>query len=107
MRALAAATPRVKVFDIGKTEEGRDLVVVAIADEATIKDLDTYKAIAAKLADPRNLTDAEAQTPPQAGQAHLLGDGRHALLGDRLGRDADGARLSPGGRRVAVHQDDP
>ncbi|TFG53278.1 MAG: hypothetical protein E4H35_08535, partial [Candidatus Aminicenantes bacterium] len=32
MRALAAATPRVKVFDIGKTEEGRDWILVAVAD---------------------------------------------------------------------------
>jgi hypothetical protein len=62
MRALAAATPRVKVFDVGKTEEGRDWIVVAIADEETIKNLDTYKAISAKLADPRKLTEAEAQS---------------------------------------------
>jgi len=62
MRALAAATPRVKVFDIGKTEEGRDWIVVAVADEQTIKDLDRYKAIAAKLADPRGLSDDEARS---------------------------------------------
>ncbi len=61
MRALAAATPRVKVFDIGKTEEGRDWIVVAVADEETIKNLDKYKEINAKLADPRKLTEAEAQ----------------------------------------------
>jgi len=62
MRALAAATPRVKVFDIGKTEEGRDWIVVAVADEGTIRDLDRYKAINAKLADPRGLSEAEAQS---------------------------------------------
>ena len=61
MRALAAATPRVKVFDIGKTEEGRDWIVVAVADEETIKNLDKYKEINAKLADPRKLSEAEAQ----------------------------------------------
>jgi len=61
MRALAAATPRVKVFDVGKTEEGRDWIVVAVADEATIANLDLYKEINAKLADPRKLTEAEAQ----------------------------------------------
>jgi hypothetical protein len=61
MRALAAATPRVKVFDIGKTEEGRDWIVVAVADEETVKNLDHYKEINAKLADPRKLTEAEAQ----------------------------------------------
>ena len=62
MRALAAATPRVKVFDIGKTEEGRDWIVVAIADEETMRDIDRYKEINAKLADPRGLSDAEAQS---------------------------------------------
>jgi hypothetical protein len=62
MRALAAATPRVKVFDIGKTEEGRDWILVAVADEETIKNLDKYKAINARLADPRGLSDAEAQS---------------------------------------------
>ncbi len=61
MRALAAATPRVKVFDVGKTEEGRDWIVVAVADEQTIRDLDKYKAISAKLADPRKLGEAEAR----------------------------------------------
>jgi len=61
MRALAAATPRVKVFDIGKTEEGRDWIVVAVADEETIKNLDHYKALIAKLADPRGLSDADAR----------------------------------------------
>ncbi|RPJ03466.1 MAG: hypothetical protein EHM31_00685, partial [Candidatus Aminicenantes bacterium] len=62
MRALAAATPRVKVFDIGKTEEGRDWILVAIADEETMRSLDRYKEINAKLADPRGLSDAEAQS---------------------------------------------
>jgi len=62
MRALAAATPRVKVFDIGKTEEGRDWILVAVADEETIKNLDKYKAINARLADPRGLSAAEAES---------------------------------------------
>jgi hypothetical protein len=62
MRALAAATPRVKVFDIGKTEEGRDWILVAVADEETIKNLDKYKAINARLADPRGLTETDAQS---------------------------------------------
>ncbi|MEN6561484.1 MAG: M14 family zinc carboxypeptidase [Acidobacteriota bacterium] len=62
MRALAAATPRVKVFDVGKTEEGRDWIVVAVADEGTIRDLDRYKGIMARLADPRRLSEAEART---------------------------------------------
>ncbi|MBM3285683.1 MAG: hypothetical protein FJY81_07395, partial [Candidatus Aminicenantes bacterium] len=61
MRALDAASPRVKVFTVGKTEEGRDWIVVAVADEKTIASLDRYRQINARLADPRKITEAEAQ----------------------------------------------
>jgi len=61
MKALAAATPRVKVFTIGKTEEGRDWIVVAVADEKTMANLSNYKQINAKLADPRKVSEQEAQ----------------------------------------------
>jgi hypothetical protein len=60
-RALAAASKRVKLFPIGKTDEGRECLVVAIADEETIRNLDTYKARLARLADPRGLPPAQAQ----------------------------------------------
>ena len=58
-RALAAASPRVRVFTIGHSEEGREIVVLAIADEAGIRDLDRLKTATAALADPRR-TDAAA-----------------------------------------------
>jgi len=59
--ALAQANPRVKVFRVGKTEEGRDFLLVAVSDEANIAQLDRLKEITAKLADPRKISDAEAQ----------------------------------------------
>ncbi|MEO7199058.1 MAG: M14 family zinc carboxypeptidase, partial [Dokdonella sp.] len=61
-RALAAASPRVKVFTIGKSEEGREMIAVAIADENLLAGLDANKARLAQLADPRsiNLDDARA-----------------------------------------------
>src|SRR3954462_15884789 len=59
--ALEKASPRVKLFRVGKSEEGRDMVALAIADEATIKQLDKYKQITAKLTDPRKLQEAEAR----------------------------------------------
>ncbi|HTP31078.1 MAG TPA: M14 family zinc carboxypeptidase, partial [Candidatus Acidoferrales bacterium] len=60
--ALAKASPRAKFWKIGQTEEGRDQVILAIADEATIKDLDKYKDILARLGDPRKLkNDDEAR----------------------------------------------
>ncbi|HEX7832650.1 MAG TPA: M14 family zinc carboxypeptidase, partial [Thermoanaerobaculia bacterium] len=61
MRALEAASPRVKVFSLGKSEEGREMIVVAIANEETIANLDKYRDITRKLADPRKLTDDEAR----------------------------------------------
>ncbi|HET9741384.1 MAG TPA: M14 family zinc carboxypeptidase [Terriglobales bacterium] len=61
MRLLAKSTPRVKVYSIGKSEEGREMLAVMVSDEANIRNLDRYKEITASLADPRGLSDAEAQ----------------------------------------------
>ncbi len=47
------------------------------------------------------------QTAHRDGQAHLLGDRQHPLRRDGQRRDADGARLSPRDRGVAVHPADP
>lgn len=60
-RALAAASPRVKVFTIGRSAEGRDIIVIAIADEDGIRKLDQFKEANAKLADPRTVDPAGAE----------------------------------------------
>ncbi len=60
-RALAAATPRVKLQTIGKTNEGRDLVIAYVGSDESIKNLETYRGYLAQLADPRTLTDARAK----------------------------------------------
>src|SRR5450759_2518661 len=39
MRMLEKATPRVKVFTIGKTEEGREMIAVAVASERLLATL--------------------------------------------------------------------
>ena len=59
--ALGKASPRAKFWKIGQTEEGRDQVILAIADEQTIKDLDKYKAQLAALGDPRKTSEEQAQ----------------------------------------------
>ncbi|HEX3746894.1 MAG TPA: M14 family zinc carboxypeptidase [Bryobacteraceae bacterium] len=61
MRALETASKRVKVFVIGHSEEGREILLVAISDEANIAQLDHYKDLTARLADPRKTTPAEAE----------------------------------------------
>ncbi|HEY5218944.1 MAG TPA: M14 family zinc carboxypeptidase, partial [Gemmatimonadaceae bacterium] len=63
MRKLAAASPRVKVWTIGHTEEGREMIAVGVASEEIWKNLDRNKANLAKLADPRTIgmSDATAE----------------------------------------------
>jgi hypothetical protein len=62
MRLLAKSSPRVRVYSIGKTEEGREMVAVAVASEELMAKLDENKAKLAKLADPRTIgmNDVEA-----------------------------------------------
>src|SRR5579862_2218329 len=59
--ALAKASPRAKIWRIGTTEEGREQVILAIADEATIRDLDKYKAMLGQLGDPRKVSEDQAK----------------------------------------------
>ncbi len=63
MRLLEKATPRVKVFSIGRTEEGREMIAVAVANERLIAALDENRVRLAGLADPRTirLDDAQAE----------------------------------------------
>src|SRR5512146_1209767 len=60
-RALASASPRVRVFILGHTEEGREILLLAIADETGIRDLERLKSATAALADPRITAPAAAE----------------------------------------------
>ncbi|HZR24052.1 MAG TPA: M14 family zinc carboxypeptidase [Vicinamibacterales bacterium] len=64
MRMLEKAAPqRVKVFSIGKTEEGREMIAVAIASEPIMAKLEENRQRLEKLADPRliNMNDSTAE----------------------------------------------
>src|SRR6267143_186759 len=68
-RELEKTTARVRTFIAPeKSEEGKEQLLVAVGDEDSIAKLDRYKAITAKLADPRGITDAEAE--------QLIGEGK-------------------------------
>jgi hypothetical protein len=74
-RALAKATPRVRVETIGRSDEGRELVVVWISSEANLQRLEQNRKNLARIADPRGMKDADvkallAQTRPHY---HLMG----------------------------------
>jgi hypothetical protein len=58
-RALDAASPRVQVFSIGTSDDGREMILAAIADEEVMGRLEEYKGMTARLADPRRLDPAE------------------------------------------------
>jgi hypothetical protein len=66
--ALDKASDRIKVWSMGKSEEGRDMIVLAVADENTIRTLDRYKGMLAALTDPRKTTDEQAR--------HLINTGK-------------------------------
>ncbi len=62
-RLLEASSPRVKVFTIGHTEEGREMIAAAIADPKLLAGAKENDARLAQLADPRtiNFDDAKAR----------------------------------------------
>src|SRR5579862_7693856 len=62
MRKLEKASPRVKVYSIGKTEEGREMIAVAISSEENLQHLQENQIKLGRLADPRTIKmdDAEA-----------------------------------------------
>ena len=77
--ALAKASPRAKTWVIGKSEEGRDMVVMAIADEQTIKDLEKYKGLLAQLTDPRKTSDEKAKLLQSQGKPiYWITSGMHS-----------------------------
>ena len=61
LEAVDKASDRVTMWKIGKSDEGREMVALAIADETTIRALDKYKQITAQLTDPRTLTETRAR----------------------------------------------
>ncbi len=68
-RELEKNTPRVKVFSAPeKSELGREQLLIAVGDEASIANLAKYKDITAKLADPRRINDEQAK--------QLIADGK-------------------------------
>jgi hypothetical protein len=73
-RLLSSKSPRVKVWSIGTSEEGREMLVAAVSDEANLAKLERYKEITARLADPRGLSEAEAQK--------LIGEGKPIYWAD-------------------------
>ncbi len=54
---LAAASPRAELREYARTYEGRPLIILAVSDEATMGDLDSFRTSHAAALDPRNDLD--------------------------------------------------
>jgi hypothetical protein len=78
-RALEAASPRVKVTPIGRTDEGREILAVFVSAEETIRDLETHRRYLAQLADPRALSAEQARDViAKAKPVYVLSAGLHS-----------------------------
>jgi Zinc carboxypeptidase len=74
-KKLASESDRMKLVEIGKTEEGRPQYMAILTSPENQKKLDHYKEIARKLALAQGLTDAEAHALAHEGKAVVWIDG--------------------------------
>ncbi|MBD2703475.1 peptidase [Spirosoma sp. BT702] len=74
-RKVAAASDRVKLVDIGLTEEGRHQLMLIVSSPENIKKLDRYKEISTKLARAEGLSDEQAHALANEGKAIVWIDG--------------------------------
>ena len=71
-RALAAASPRVRVETLGKTTLGEDFIMAIVSSEGNIRNLEKIRGTARKLADPRGLNDQQVAQLARDGKAIVL-----------------------------------
>lgn len=71
-KVAAAAPDRVKFEEIGKTTEGKPFVYLTISSPDNIRNLEHYRQIQQRLADPRGLDPAEAERLIHEGKAVVL-----------------------------------
>jgi len=80
MRALDQASPRVEVFSIGPTDEGKEMIAVAVSSEKNIANLKRNREIMARLADPRNIKENEAERLVEEGvPIYWITGGLHSM----------------------------
>lgn len=74
-KKLAATSKRVKLVDIGKTEEGRSQYMLIISSPENLKNLERYKQISQKMARAEGLSPEEAKKLANEGKAVVWIDG--------------------------------
>ncbi|HEV2853632.1 MAG TPA: M14 family zinc carboxypeptidase [Thermoanaerobaculia bacterium] len=78
-RRLDEASDRVRVQVIGTSEEGREILLALISDPENLADLDRYRDVTARLADPRQTSREEARRLVDEGRVfYWLTGGLHS-----------------------------
>lgn len=72
LRALDDASPRVEVEVLGKTTLGEEMIMAIISSEENLRNKTRIQEIARRLADPRGLSDADADRLVRDGKAIVL-----------------------------------
>ncbi len=84
LKKLSTESDRMKLVDIGPTEEGRRQYMVIVSSPENMKKLDHYKEISAKLSHAEGLTDVRRRTrSPRKANPIVWIDGRSARLRNR------------------------
>ncbi len=71
-QALAKSSDRIVVKELGKTVDGRPFIAAWVSSPANIKNLDHYRDIQQRLADPRKTPPAEAEKLIREGKTVVL-----------------------------------
>ncbi|MGD8331851.1 MAG: M14 family zinc carboxypeptidase, partial [Acidobacteriota bacterium] len=103
MEALAAAAPgRTRLLQYATSWEGRPLMVLVIGSAARIAVLDQVKADLARLADPRRLSDAEAEE--LLARVPVVVSLMHGVHGNEI--TSNGAAMAEAYHLLAAQDDD-
>src|SRR5205085_4556737 len=74
-KKLAASSRYIKLFEAGKTTQGRTMYFALISSPENLARLDRYREIWQRLAHPQGLSDAEAEKLAREGKALVHVDG--------------------------------
>jgi hypothetical protein len=74
-RKLEKESPRIRIQEIGKSTEGRPMVMAIVTAPENHKTIDRYKEISARLSLAEGLTDAQAQALAKEGKSVIWIDG--------------------------------
>ncbi|MBR4034232.1 MAG: peptidase M14 family protein, partial [Clostridia bacterium] len=78
-RLLASRSDRMKLVEVGKSTEGNDFILLFISERENLENLERYREISCKMADPRGLSAEEIDALASEGRAVCMqGYGLHS-----------------------------